>query len=245
MEARTIWTRVGHWFRPMMRGTLTDHLPRTDGDGLLEPVPNPNDGNGSKGLFPLSRRGNKQALLQLEQGYRKLTGLVDSIHRHLEARDERSRRVADALAQMARTVAQLPPAAQGQRDQLASVAEQLECSNRRLAGWDSTLKRVPELIEAQRETLSAVGEQFEASRSTNARVAESVADFSKAVGALEQTYGASVDTLKDLQRSLDNREERMTDMLAAQNRRFSRLLIGAVALAAALWIAALIVPVVR
>ena len=210
MEARTIWTRVGHWFRPMMRGTLTDHLPRTDGDGLLEPVPNPNDGNGSKGLFPLSRRGNKQALLQLEQGYRKLTGLVDSIHRHLEARDERSRRVADALAQMARTVAQLPPAAQGQRDQLASVAEQLE-----------------------------------ASRSTNARVAESVADFSKAVGALEQTYGASVDTLKDLQRSLDNREERMTDLLAAHNRRFSRLLIGAVALAAALWIAALVVPVVR
>jgi hypothetical protein len=51
-----------------------------------------------------------------------------------------------------------------------------------------------------------------------------------------------VETLKELQRSLGDREERMTDLLVAQNRRFGRLLLGAAGLAAVAWIAVAVIP---
>ncbi len=242
MEARTFWTRVGDWFRPMTRGTLTDHLSRTDRDGLTKRSPDTNGGNGSSRFMPLSRRPHKEQVQQLEQGYQKLTGLVDSIHRHLEAQDERSRQVTEALSQVASTVARLPAAAEGQREQLAAVAEQLEHTNRRLAGCENALAPVPKLVDAQREALDSLTGQFEASSRTNARVAESVAGFSDAVGSVQRAYGTSVETLKELQRSLGDREERMTDLLVAQNRRFGRLLLGAAGLAAVAWIAVAVIP---
>lgn len=237
---------MGHWFKPgSTRGTLDDQLPQPGSDGLLKPVSGGKDGHGSRGLFHLGRRNQVQAVHRLEDGYVKLTGLVDSIHKHLETQDERTRQIADALSQLAQTLGPFPEAAQAQQAQLAAMADQLESSNARFARWDATVSQIPNLADAQRETLRVFGEQVEITRLTHEQVVQSMEGFGNAVNSLGQAFSASVETLKGLQQSVTSRDDRLGTLLAEQNQKLNRLFVVALVVAAFLGVATVVMPFIR
>lgn len=246
MEKQRFWSRVGHWFKPGTTGGAPEGQPgQTGGDGFVNPATDPIVHDGSRGLLHLRRSGQGQALHRLQDGYVKLTGLVDSIHNHLQTQDDRTRQMADALSQLAQTVGQLPEAAQAQHKQLAVVAEQLESSNARLARWESTISQIPSLGEAQRETLQALGEQIGLTRQTHEHIARSMDGFGEAFNSLGQAFGASVETLKDLQVSAASREDSLTTLLAEHNRRFTRLFVGAIVLAAVVGVSTVVMLILK
>jgi len=246
METRTFWSRVGHWFRPVPARENADvGLSTTDGDGLLKSVTKPLNGNGSRGLFHWPGGNRSASLRRLERGYDGLGEVTDSIRRHLEAQDHRSRQMADTLAQLARTVAELPGLANAQREQLGTLVEQHESSNARLARWESTVEKIPELAEAQRAALQTVGTQFEAARQTHERMVQSTNEFTGAVRSMERSYGRSTEVLKEMHQSAVVRDGRLADLLAEHNRGMTRLWVGAIVLAASLGAATAALLMVR
>ncbi|NOS99295.1 MAG: hypothetical protein HOP29_01555 [Phycisphaerales bacterium] len=240
------WTRMGHWFKPGDSGDrLNDHDFDTDGDGLIKPVSDQHGGNGSTGGALLRRPAQMTSLQRLEEGYHKLSGLVDSIHRHLEVRDERTRQVADSLIQLSATVGRMTEVARVQQEQLASIARLLETSDGRQARWEQAIAQIPNLVDAQRDNLQSVSAHLGAVQSTHERVAASLTGFGESVGVMRQTLVQSADVMARAQCEAAVREERMTGLFARQGRWFTGVIAAVAVLAAAVIVLNLVVLFVR
>lgn len=198
---------------------------------------NPNDDVVGKPAGPslLTRWQDKSHSLQrLEENYERLGGLIESIQKHLQTQDDRTRKIADALSSLAAPVAKLPESLRRQEEQLAAIAEQLECANERSARFEATLAELPKVADAQRQTLLAVRDEIESAKKTQDRLADSMSGFRDAVAGLTQSSTASLDTLKGLQSTAGERDERLVVLLTEHNRKFSRLFTVAIVLAAVL-----------
>jgi len=246
MERPTFWSRVEHWFKPGNSQSLLDPpLPQTGADGLLKNEYSPVAGNGASRSRVFRRPSQGQAINRLEDGYGKISTVVDSIHKHLEIQDERSRQVADSLSQLARTVAELPDAARSQHQELANLAQHFEVSNARLARWETTVSEIPKLANAQQETLRSLTEQIESNRKTHEQIAVSLEGFAQAANTLGSAFQTSVETLAEVQRSTANRDDRLTELLEEQNRKFTKLFVGAIVLAGTLGVTTLVMSIVN
>ncbi len=246
MERQTFWSRVEHWFKSGNSRSLIDTpLPQTGADGLLKNEYAPVEKNGATRLRAFRRPSQGQAINRLEDGYGKLSNVVDSIHKHLEIQDERSRQVADSLSQLARTVAELPDAAKSQHKELANLAQHFEASNARLSRWETTVSQIPKLADAQRDTLRSLTEQIESNRKTHEQIAVSLEGFAQAANTLGNAFQTSVETLAEVQRSTAKRDDRLTELLEEQNRKFTKLFVGAIVLAGTLGVSTLIVSILN
>ena len=232
MERRTFWTRVGNWFRPVPAHATSDGtLPETGSDGLRKPVTTRSNGNGSRGLFARSVRERGGFWRREGSGLAVSAELLESVARHLEVQDGRSKQVADSVSQLARTVAELPGLARAQQERLASVAQRVESAAAVLKGWSPAIEKLPGLADAQREALCAVSRQVEAGRETHERMVHSTDAFTGAVRSLERAYVDSVGVMQNIQQSAAERESRLA-VMAERDRRLTRVMIGTCALAA-------------
>jgi chromosome segregation ATPase len=237
MEHASIWTRMGQWFKAAGRGG--QKLPKVSSDGLLDDDEAFLGGdNGEAGdtavAAPLTRRRQReQALEKLQQGYEQVIGLVDSIHTHLQAQDERTRQIAEALTRLANTTGRIPDAAEAQSQQLATIASQLEASNDRARRWEKTLFDLPKLAEAQRETLSGIGQELQSARQSDDRMAGTLDGLRDAVHSLGESSAASTRRLESLQEAASQRDESLHHLMKEQNKRFIWLFVVTLILAAA------------
>lgn len=213
-------------------------------DGLLKPInqaARSDRADGTRLSFLSSRRTQTQAVQRLEGAFDKLASLVDSIHKHLQSQDERTRQIADSLSQLAQSLSQIPDATAMQHRQLTAIAEQLEAGNARAARWESVVSEIPNLADAHRETLNALSDQIDSTRKTEENIVQSMDSLRGTAGSLGDAFTTSVDMLKDLRTASGMRDEQLIKLLHDQNRRSTRLFVVAICLAGILAVAAVAV----
>ncbi len=231
---------MGGWFKAggARRNTAADSAELGD-DGPLKPA---NDLSSRGGVSMLLSRWQErsQSLERLEEGYQRLTELVDAIQSHLQNQDERSRTIANGLNSMVEHVARLPDALQQQHNQLAAIVEQLECAGARSGRMEAVLAELPKIADGQRQTLLALRDQIEASTKTQQGLLDSISGFSDAVGALNQSSTASMQTLRNVQASAEASQNRLANLFTEQSRRLSRLISAGLVVAAVLTVATIV-----
>ena len=237
MAERKFWSQMRQWFRT---GEHTEAaakvVPELDVDGVLksaDPQGGHGDGRHATTIRPWFRRGVRaQSISRLEDRYDQLSGLINSIHKHLETQETRSRETAQALSELAASVSRLPESAQSQTRQLEAIATHLEAANARSDRWELVLGRFAEHAESQSEALRDLGEQINATRGTHERIADSLVGFGDAMGNMSKVSSASAQALRDLQTSAASRQEQFAAVLNEQGRRFGQLFAIGIVLAA-------------
>lgn len=238
MEGTKIWSRVGRWLK------RTDASPTRGGDdgGMASPpgatrgelVSTPPPGTASEepaalSRFRLSRSG--PPLERLEEEYKRVVKLIDTIQSHMSSQGERSEAMTRSLDRMAEHFAEMSGAARKQSEYLSEIAEtsatEAACAKR----VEDGLLQLPQLADAQRETMVSIGGQLDLSRQTIDRVAGSMDGFQQAVGNLAQVTEASTKKLQEMRWDTTAREERIAALLQEQNRRMTYFAVAAMALA--------------
>ncbi len=224
---------MGEWVRRGASGR-SDHSSFSKvEEGLLVPPEDPEEKTGSNTL--LSRwQERSQSVQRLEDGYQRLSGLIESIQKHLESQDERTKNISDGMVSLANTISKLPDSLAEQQTQLRAIVEQLESANTRSARLDAAIAEIPKLADAQRETFLAIREEIDATRQVQNRIVDSMDGFREAVGTLTLASSTTVETLKSLHAIAAAGDERLTTVLTEQNKKFSRLLVVAIVMAAVL-----------
>ncbi len=224
---------MGEWVRRgNVRGSDDIGYSKVE-DNLLKPQEDPEDKAAANTI--LSRwQERSQSISRLEDGYQRLSGLIESIQKHLEAQDSRTQRIADGMENLAATIAKLPDSLKEQQAQLGAIVEQLETGNTRSGRLEAAIAEIPKLADAQRETFLAIRDEIDTGRQTQQRIAESMDGFREAVGSLTQASSTSSETLKSLFATTAASDERLMTLLTDQNKKFSRLFVMAMVLAAIL-----------
>ncbi len=241
-EKASFWTRLGEWLRPGGRSSRTPpDLAAVSPERYLEEADaaaeneESTPGPAEKPLSRWSRRD--QALQQLQEGYQRVTELIDAMQRHMAEQSDRTERIASSLDFLARSLSDLPAASRQQAQTLDAIASHLDVTNARTQQLAESISELPGATRAQSEALTGVSRQLEMANETHVQLNHALSSLGEAVSTLRRSGEAQADSLRLLQRDSQQREDRLVDLIGQQQRRFTWLfavtfvfaMIGAVA----------------
>lgn len=242
MPQQRMWSRIGHWLRSSNRpreeaeGTQTTRVVDPQADGLAELDLGLDSASClEEAIVPSTalRKPDKEPLLErLEDGYARVTNLVESIQAHMETQDQHRAETAQALTSLAASLQQLPGAAQAQTEALQRVEAQLEGQAVRGRKLEENLTQWPRLADAQRETLAAVGHELELNREAGSETRATLEGLGEAVQALGSATELTTATMSRLQTEAAEREQQLAQVLQERTSRLTWFVAGVTALAA-------------
>jgi chromosome segregation ATPase len=237
--ARTdLWFRLKQWFRT--------RLGKTHDDGGLRP-------NAEDGPVPaltsdsvddadpvtdravtLSRWSRRETTLsRLQDGYDRLLELMDAIHKHMQAQQDRTEQIATGITQLSRSMADFPGASQQQIQLLSAIAAQLETTTVRTQQLSDAVGELPRVVRTQTEALSGVQRQLEMASESDAHLSTSLQSFERSVGKLGESSEHQAAAMRDLRASSDEHQRRLGEIIERQTHRFVVMLIIVAVLAGA------------
>jgi hypothetical protein len=246
----TWWTRL----RDRLRGDAPSseppqHLPDVGDDGLLaEPVElaPPEGDTPEKPPGALTRWTRRdQTLVKLQEGYERVTQVVEEVQKHLATQGERTERICVSLEQLARSMADLPGIAGQQAETLQAIAGHLETTNARTQQLTEVISEVPKTARTQSETLAGIRRQLEMTGEQNLMTSQSMERLGSAIGTLNEFNSAQVNALRDMNAQAADQNELLRKVIAKQSKRFTMLFIVTVVLAAAAIVIAAIAILAR
>jgi uncharacterized phage infection (PIP) family protein YhgE len=233
------WSRLTDRLKPKtIKNKNLDDLPDVGQDGLLlEPAENADDGNGDSGGEKTGRQLTRwtrrdQAINQLQQGYEKVTQLIEEIQIHLASQSDRSERLCQSLDQIARSANELPEIARQQNQVLENIAGRLENTQEHTKHLNESLGEVPKAVKIQSETLSNINRQLEMTSEQNVMSTQTIEKVGTAINALGETNRHQAEALKEMNTKADEKNEMLTQLIARQSRRFTMLFVVTLLLAA-------------
>src|SRR5688572_26188731 len=113
LKTNNWWSRLTERLKNNSARPVQHNLPEFGEDGLLsEPVelpPSPEGEAPDKPPGALARWSKRdQTLTKLQEGYERVTQLVEEVHKHLVNQGERTERICLSLEQLARSMNDLP-----------------------------------------------------------------------------------------------------------------------------------------
>jgi septation ring formation regulator EzrA len=186
--------------------------------------------SGPASKFRLSRSGPN--LERLEEEYRKVVDLIDAIGGHLASQAQHSDRMARSLDRLAASLANVPETSQKQSELLTTIRDEVSADAACTKRVEECISQLPHIADAQRETMVSIGRQLDLSRDTSERVAATMGEFQQTIGKVGEATSASTKALQEMRWDASARDERITDLLAVQSKRFALFAWSAIALAA-------------
>jgi chromosome segregation ATPase len=223
-------------------------LPRVGDDGLLadpielasEPCEDAEAGS-ERSSNPLVRWARRdQALNRLQEGYERVNGVIEEIQKHLATQGERTDRICSALEQLARSTGEMAGQSRQQSEKLDSIAGHIEAGNARLGQLADAVSEVPTVARAQTEAIHGIRKQLEMSGEQSVVTSQTMERLSTAISTLGEVNTTQVEALSQMNRKADDQSERLSKLIARQNKRFIMLFIVTVVLAAAAVTAAIL-----
>jgi len=249
MPQQRIWSRIGHWLKSGNRtgaqeeGSQSPRVLDSQAEGLTEPDFGLDSASSlEEAIVPstVSRKPDKEQMLErLEDGYARVTNLVESIQTHMETQDQHCAEMAQGLAALAGSLQQLPGATQAQIEALQRVEAQLEGQALRGRKLEENLAQWPRVADAQRETLAAVGRELELNREAGSETRATLEGLEEAVQALSSATELSTATMRRLQDDAAEREQQLAQVLQERTTRLTWFVAGVTALAAVALVIAL------
>lgn len=230
------WTRFVDGLRGKPGAVRPADLPEVGEDGLLsEPVDFPTgegDGAPDRAATGLSRWSKRdQTLAKLQEGYERVTQVVEAVQQHLSEQGQRTERIATALENLSRNLTDVPAAARQQIETLQAIAGHLETTNTRSQQLNETMAEIPRAARVQGEALSGIKRQLDMAGEQNLLTSQTMEKLGTAIHSLGEFNNAQTQVLRDMSVSTVHQNELLTRMIAKQSRRFLILFIVTVILA--------------
>lgn len=170
---------------------------------------------------PLARWARRdQAIQQLQEGYEKVTRVMEDIQTHLAQQGERSERLCSALEQIAKAMAETPQIARQQAQTLDQIAAQIEVGNARAQQLAEIVNELPRATRSQTETLSGINRQLEISNEQGIVASQTIDKLGttlKTIGEATQTHG---EIIREMSVRAAEQGKQMNELIAQQSRRF-------------------------
>jgi len=232
----SFWTRVGSAVRAgnqRVLGAPTETLVTVEpfdsarGDGATS-----DNGTSLMSLLPWKRR--QKELARIDERYQRVVELMDAIRVHFEQQDRQAAELNAGVNRLGDTLETLATNQGCQSESLASIATQVNDSAHSTASLASTMVEMPASLQAQAEAVHAVARQMEATREADARLSETLRQFSQAADTLGDAGTVQVETL----RQVHDANHRHRTSLERFVRRQSRLLVTITVIVAVLGLGA-------
>lgn len=239
METARFWNRVGHWFRganqhdlEMDPGEVADDEPVAPSadDQAMAPPPVIDDDEIVAASTTRALR-QRPTLERLEEEYRRVVNLMDSMHDHLASQAELSGRMERSLVRIADAVSRPPQAPEQQVELLTSISEAVTADAAATKRLEEALAHVPQIADSQRETMVSIGRQLTLANTTSERVAGSMDSVEAAVSRLGEVTDASARSTEGMREDAAVRDQQLTAMVEEQTRRFTLFAWSAIGLA--------------
>ncbi len=212
-------------------------LPDIGDDGLLAEPAEFFDENaaetGDRAAKPLSRWRRDQAIARLQEGYERVSRLIEDIQSHMAQQGERSDRMCAAIEQLNRSLADLPAVTRQQHQTLESIAGQLQANHARTQQLSESLSDLPRLTKTQSETLAGIGRQLEMTGEQNLVTSQNMEKIGQAIKGLGDTNERQSQVLHEMNNKADEKTALLNDLILRQNRRFIMLFVVTILLAVA------------
>lgn len=238
VKATPFWTRVAESLRLKTRETKQEKpkMPEATDDALLtqpmdlpEPIAETPDRPG-----PLARWTRRdQAIVQLQEGYEKVTRVIEEIQKHMAQQGDRSERICTALEHLARAMSDTPAIARQQAQTLDVIAAQLEASNARTQLLADAIHEIPKATRGQSETLSGINKQLEVSNEQAVMAAQTMDRLGTNIRTLGDSTLAQGEILREMNAKAAEQNQQLTLLIANQSRRFLMLFVVTVVMAVA------------
>ena len=240
IRPQNLWTRISERFRNRFAETLdhggngrsgSEDLPEIGPDGLLTvPAEYPDDAVEDpveeKNGGPLSRWARKdQAIKQLQDGYERVTGLIEDVHNHLVTQGERGDRVCESLEQIARSVSDLPTVTRQQSHRLETIGTQIETTNLRMQQLAESVQEVPKIIRMQSDSLTGIARQLEMAQEQGVLANRTMDKLCGAIQTLNESNNAQVKALWTMNTTAGQQNELLTHLVRRQSRLFVALVV--------------------
>jgi predicted nucleic acid-binding Zn-ribbon protein len=227
----SLWSRIGHWISPHAKSETIPDLARSDG-----PVLDIHQGTAASRRISWVRPND--SIDQMQHGYQKVLGLVETIQGHLANQNDRSDKVVDSLTDLARSLKGMPTATNDQAQAMGKVADQMEISNSQTQAVLGVLSEWPDATMAQKEALDSISTQLQSSASATGELSLRLQALDTTVATLGQATHEQIRTLQQLQRSQQSQDTQLVSVLASQTRRFTMLFVLALVLSLVALVAA-------
>ncbi len=238
-QTPNFWNR----FISRLKGRSSSHgggrpdLPDIGDDGLLaEPAEYFDESGpdtGDRTAKPISRWRRDQAIARLQEGYERVSHLIEDIQTHMTQQGERSDRMCAAIEQLSRSLADLPAATRQQHQTLESIAGQLQANHARTQQLSESLSDLPRLTKTQSETLASIGRQLEMTGEQNVVAAQNMERIGQAIKSLGDTNERQSQILNEMNAKADEKTALLNELILRQNRRFIMLFVVTILLAVA------------
>ena len=237
----SLWSRMGHWMDSFRRDATLPELAmrsRVTPISAVDPGPadvEPAEDKGSNRLMPWRKRD--QILQQLQSGYDRILGLVESIQEHLALHNKRSDQVAELLMVLSKGVEDIPKATRQHASTLEGLTRQMEAENGRNRAVVDAVRELPRTAETQRQGMQTIAAQVQASSAVTQKLTDRLDSIGEVVKMLGDALNEQVQTLKVVQQATRHQETQMVTILDRQARRATTLTTAMFALAAILAVA--------
>jgi hypothetical protein len=236
-EQETWWTRFVRMLRGEPAPRRTSELPQVGEDGLLSEAADypPAEGESPAERPPgaLARWSKRdQTLIKLQEGYEKVTQVVEEVQKHLATQGERTERICNSLEQLARSIGDMPAISRQQAQTLDAIAGQLETTSARTQQLNEVLGELPKAARVQNETLSGIKRQLDMTSDQNVITTQTMEKLGTAVANLGDYNQAQTETLRDMNGRAADQNQQLVRLIAKQGKRFVALFIVTVVLAA-------------
>ncbi len=237
MTQETWWTRLSGKLRRGAPTAADPHtLPEVGEDGLLAEPAESGDGDAGaeRPAGALSRWTRRdQTLAKLQEGYERVTQVVEEVQKHLATQGERTDRICSSLEQIARSISDMPEIARQQGDALSAIVGQLETTSARTQHLADALGEIPKTARVQGETLAGIKRQLEMSGEQSLVQSQTMDKLGSAIGTLNEFNSAQVQALREMHAQAGEQNELLRKVISRQSKRFTMLFIVTVVLAAA------------
>lgn len=232
LETGNWWTRLLE--RLAGRSPKGADLPRVGEDGLLSEPLDAVDAEAApeRPAGALARWSKRdQTLMKLQEGYERVTQVVEEVQKHLAQQGERTERICVSLEQLSRAMSEMPESSRQQTATLQSIAGQLETTGARTQQMAEAVSEMPKAARIQSETLAGIKRQMELTGEQNLVTGQSLEKLGAAISALGEFNSAQADALREMNAQASRQTEVLANLVARQSRRFVMLFVVTVVLA--------------
>jgi hypothetical protein len=219
MEKIPIWKRVGGWLRRSQVKMEGDEVERLDPESLVLNQDEEKEGGSSL----LHARINKKdrPLAAMEEGFNRLVEVLESLNHNVVQQREQGAEISSRLMEVVDLTKVVPDAIQTQTQLAKSMNDSISEQTIHSQQLVELIKNLPDLSRDQLEKLGDISDQLESSTQSELKMAQSFNRVDLSVQDMAEHSKAQSISLKNIGEVIVQGDEKLTTLLAKQNKRFA------------------------
>ncbi len=223
---KTIWKRFGGWIKGNRYSSVSTDVSNVDAEGLLVDI------NAEEQLVYKNKK--LKPMGAIEDGFNKLTDVIREMNDNVAQHREQA---ADLNRKVTQLTEALPEGIARQNRTFSDLTEQIKIQTLRHEQVSDMLKSLPDTTKKQLDQLDRLSSAMETSVRNQSTQSEAFTQFNTNVKNVSDHSKAQAASLANIGRMLEENEKHLQDMIDIQNKRFSKLFITTVILAATTMVA--------